>query len=448
MRHKELELSGWNNFPRSTCRMVRPERYADLTHVQGRSQIALGMGRSYGDAALNSDGQVIQMTRMNRMLEFDAASGILRAEAGVTLDEIIQTFLPRGWFVSITPGTRFVTLGGCIANDVHGKNHHAHGSFSSSILSFTLIKANGEVEICSPKHSPKLFWATVGGLGLTGIIAEVTIQLRRVESAYLHVEHEPADDLEELLELMAEEDQEYSVAWIDCLAKGGRRGRGVYMQGRHLNEDELSPKHRQRPLSPSLPKARTFPFYLPRGLLNRFSVQAFNAWYYKHEGRKGSFASDHQRYFYPLDSIQHWNRMYGRRGFIQYQCVLPLESSSDGLNLLLDTLQRKGQASFLAVLKRMGPGNQGHLSFPMEGYTLAVDIPISGKRAQDLSRELNAVTLDHEGHVYLAKDALLDPQTFREMYSCFDQWRTIKESVDPDWVFQSALSQRLEMRHG
>jgi FAD/FMN-containing dehydrogenase len=388
------------------------------------------------------------MTRMNRILEFNETSGVVRAEAGVTIDELIQTFLPRGWFLSVTPGTRYVTLGGCIANDVHGKNHHLEGSFSSCIQSLTLIKADGEAVPCSPKHSPQLFWATIGGMGLTGIISDVTLQLRRVESAYLHVEHQAANDLEELLELMAEEDQEYSVAWIDCLASGARQGRGVYMQGRHMSEDELSPQYRERPLIPELPKTRSFPFNMPGGLMNRYSVQGFNAWYYKHESRKGVFASDYQRYFYPLDSIQNWNRLYGKRGFIQYQCVLPLESCAEGLHKLLDTLQRKGQASFLAVLKRMGPGNQGPLSFPMEGYTLAVDIPVSGKKAIDLSRELNAVTLDHEGHVYLAKDALLEPNTFREMYPEFEQWRSIKESVDPDWVFQSVLSQRLEMRHG
>lgn len=447
MRHKVLELSGWNNYPRATCKVVRPERYSDLVAETAPSMIARGQGRSYGDAALNEDGHVILMSHMNRILEFNPETGILRAEAGLTLDEIISTFLPRGWFLSITPGTRFVTLGGCIANDVHGKNHHIQGGFSSCIESFTLIKANGEVETCSQRLSPQLFWATIGGLGLTGIIAEVTLQLRRVESAYVHVEHEAAEDLEELLELMAEEDQEYSVAWIDCLARGSRQGRGVYMQGRHLDEDELSPQNRQHPLAPALPKKRVFPFHLPPGLLNRYSVQAFNAWYYKHEAGKGSFASDYQRYFYPLDSIEHWNRMYGKRGFIQHQCVLPLESSSEGLHSLLDTLQRRGQASFLAVLKRMGPGNQAPLSFPMEGYTLAVDIPVTGKRAMELSQELNAVTLDHEGRVYLAKDALLDPQSFREMYPEFEHWRSIKESVDPDWVFQSALSQRLEMRN-
>lgn len=447
MKYVEQELSGWNNFPKARCRVARPERYRQLSPDSNQSQIARGLGRSYGDIALNELGQVVLTTRLNRILAFDPENGILRAEAGVTLDEIVQTFLPRGWFLPITPGTRYATLGGCVANDVHGKNHHDIGSFSACVAGLELVTASGEALLCSPKSNPQVFWATVGGLGLTGFITEVTIQLRRVESGYMHVEHHAGDDLDDLIELMAEEVSDYSVAWIDCLASGNKQGRGIYMQGRHLGEDELAPEHRDHPLSPKLPKDRNFPFNLPRGFLNRYSVKAFNAWYFAREAKKTSFASDYHSYFYPLDSIQHWNRMYGKKGFIQYQCVLPLESSSTGMHELVDELQRQGHASFLAVLKRMGPGNQAPLSFPMEGYTLAVDIPVSGAKAANLVNELNAITLGHDGRVYLAKDALLRPEAFRAMYPGMEEWLGIKQVLDPQWRFESLLSRRLEMNH-
>jgi FAD/FMN-containing dehydrogenase len=447
MRYKDQELSGWNHFPKCQCRVTRPERYSELVPDSSQSQIARGLGRSYSDMALNEAGQVVLTTRLNRILAFDHETGILRAESGVSLDEIIETFLPRGWFLPVTPGTRFVTLGGCIANDVHGKNHHNTGSFASCVRALTLVTAGGEHLQCSPATNPQIFWATLGGLGLTGFISEVAIQLRRVESGYMHVEHHAGEDLDELIELMAEDISDYSVAWIDCLAKGNKQGRGIYMQGRHLEEDELAPEHRIHPLNPDLPRPRTLPFNLPRGVLNRFSVKAFNAWYYAREAKKASFASDYHSYFYPLDSIHHWNRMYGSKGFIQYQCVLPLESSSEGMHQLLDELQRQGHASFLAVLKRMGPGNQAPLSFPMEGYTLAVDIPVSGMKAAKLVTELNAITLEHEGRVYLAKDALLKPEAFRVMYPRWEEWLALKRELDPQWRFESMLSRRLEMNH-
>lgn len=448
MNYNDLELSGWNQFPKATCKTARPERISQLVPGTDETTIARGLGRSYGDAAINDQGQVLLTTRLNRILAFDQGTGLLRAEAGVSIDELIDLFLPRGWFLPVTPGTRYVTLGGCVANDVHGKNHHLQGSFSSCLRELTLIDAGGRPLTCSASENSQAYWATIGGLGLTGIIREVTIQLRRVESAYLSVDHSAGDDLDDLIDMMAEDDSEYTVAWIDCLSSGKRKGRGVYMQGRHMNEEELPPAVRTRPLIYQRKRTLSIPFNVPGMLLNRHSVKAFNAWYYKHESAKEKFISDYQHYFYPLDNLNDWYRLYGRKGFIQYQCVLPLESSNEGMHQILDALQKRGKASFLAVLKRLGPGNQAPLSFPIEGYTLAVDIPVSGKEALKLNELLNEITLEHDGRVYLAKDASMNPETFRRMYPRFPEWMEIKKTLDPEWHFESMLSRRLELHNG
>lgn len=432
-------LHGWGRYPRLPARLARPDRYAELSAWAGEACLARGMGRAYGDAAISANGATLLTTRLNRFIAFDADSGLLRAEAGVTLDEILQACLPRGWFLPVTPGTRYVTLGGAIAADVHGKNHHHVGSFSAFVRGIELFTPAGALA-CSPEQNAEAFWATVGGMGMTGLIGEVTLQLKRVPSTSMQVQHLPAPDLASAFALMESEehDDEYTVAWIDCLASGSSLGRSVFMRGHHADG---SLDH------PPRPAAKRMPVDLPGWALNPLSVKAFNACYYRLEGRKRTpFRSDIAPFFYPLDGIRDWNRLYGKRGFTQYQFVLPAESASAGLRAALERLAKSGNASFLAVLKRFGAAGPGLLSFPRPGYTLALDLPMRHDTLALLDM-LDAVVLDHGGRVYLAKDARLSAATFARMYPRLDEWRAIRRQLDPDSLFLSALGQRLEM-HG
>ncbi len=437
-------ISGWNRFPVQSCELERPERYAALQPTAD-SVIARGQGRSYGDAALNENRRVLLTERINRMLEFDAESGILRAEAGVTLAEILEVIVPKGWFLPVTPGTKFVSLGGCVAADVHGKNHHHEGSFGDHVLSIELILADASRVICSPSERSGLFWATVGGMGLTGIIGEVTLKLIPVQSPLIKVHHHAAVNLEQLFRLMQDPDLDdrYSVAWLDSLASGNNLGRGVVMRGHHVELAEFPDK-----IHGSIKTQRSFsvPFDFPAWMLNRLSISAFNSRYVKREGgRRFPFLSNYDSYFYPLDAIAHWNRMYGKRGFVQYQCVIPDAASFEGIGKLLEELSNSRRPSFLAVLKRLGPQSRGLLSFPMAGYTLALDLPIRNKGLFLLLNKLDEIVLQHGGRVYLAKDARLSAGSFRAMYPRYPEWLKIKNAVDPHNRFSSSLSRRLEI---
>lgn len=438
------QLSGWGRFPSYESPVVRPERYRQISELQiNQARIARGCGRSYGDAALASKGNVIDMRRLDRMLDFDMETGILHAEAGLTLADTIKHLLPLGWFPAITPGTQHVTLGGCIASDVHGKNHHHSGSFSSHVDGISLIDATGRETWVDRATDPDLFNATCGGMGLTGVIGEVRLRLRRVESAYIQTREDPAPNLATLMEMLADPnfDDDYTVAWIDCL----RGGRGILMRGRHALMDELPKKLHAYAFEPQLAKPRRVPFTPPRGLLNRYSVGMFNEAYYRsHQGStRNTTLQDYRRFFYPLDGLSDWNRLYGRGGFIQYQCVMPQDAAVEGLPKLLARINRAKLASFLAVLKRMGAEADSLLGFPLAGYTLAMDLPINGARAVELCAELDAITTDHGGRVYLAKDACLDAGRFRQMYPRYPAWLDIKRRVDPENHYASALSQRL-----
>lgn len=436
------KISGWGRYPVQSCELARPERYADLgSHAE--SMIARGQGRSYGDAALNENGRVILTERVNRLLELDAAQGILRAEAGATLAEILRVIVPKGWFLPVTPGTKFVSLGGCVAADVHGKNHHHEGSFGEHVVNLEIILAGGVRTRCSPTEHAELFWATVGGMGLTGIIGEVTLKLIPIQSPFIQVRHHVAESLEQMFRLMqdATTDDRYTVAWIDSMARGTRLGRGVVMCGHHASKDELpSHLHRHSKAESSL----TIPFDFPSWMLNSLSISAFNALYYQKEGSKSkSFLSSYAPYFYPLDSIGAWNRMYGKRGFVQYQCVIPDNNSFNGIKALLQKLSNSRRPSFLAVLKRLGAASKGLLSFPMAGYTLALDLPIRDEGLFALLNELDEIVLHHGGRVYLAKDARLSADSFRAMYPRYEEWLKIKNAVDPENKFSSSLSRRL-----
>lgn len=436
-------LSGWGRYPTHAGELERPERYVGLLS-DAPSVIARGQGRGYGDAALNEDGRVLLTERINRLLELDTEQGILRAEAGATLAEILEVIVPQGWFLPVTPGTRFVSLGGCVAADVHGKNHHHDGSFGAHVLSIDLLLADGSNRTCSPTENAELFWATVGGMGLTGIIGEVSLKLIPVQSAYMRVQNYAAENIDQLFSLMqdASLDDRYAVAWIDSMASGQQFGRGILMCGHHATPDELPGG--MEPFSVKPERQRSIPLNFPSWTLNSLTISAFNARYYRIEsGKREPFISGYSPYFYPLDSIGNWNRMYGKRGFVQYQCVIPEANACDGIAELLLELADCGCPSFLAVLKRFGAQGNGMLSFPMAGYTLALDLPIRDDSLFALLDRMDKTVLQYGGRVYLAKDARLSAKAFHAMYPRYNEWLKVKHEVDPDNRFSSSLARRL-----
>ncbi|MGO8790922.1 MAG: FAD-binding oxidoreductase [Terriglobia bacterium] len=442
-------LSGWGRYPVESCHVFRPEKRSELaaTLASGlqTSYIPRGLGRSYGDAALNENGGVIWDVRLNRFLSFDSATGVLECESGVSLAEIIQYFLPRGWFLSVTPGTKFVTVGGAIAADIHGKNHHKEGSFSNFVLDIRLLTSSGEVLLCSPSSNPEIFWATVGGMGLTGIVLSARLRLRRVDSAYVFVDFHKAPNLEDALATMDASDEryDYSVAWIDGLATGKSMGRSVLMRGNHAAAAELPSRIRQALAAPTIPQWNLF-LDFPSWILNRLTVKAFNTAYYTVHRTAPRQLVSFEKFFYPLDAINQWNRMYGKRGFVQYQIALPQASGRAGLGTILDRLARSGRASFLAVLKRFGDAGPGLLSFPLRGYTLALDIPAAPGLVPFL-HDLDRMTLDHGGRIYLAKDAVLRAEDFAAMYPKLEAFRAIQRKLDPRGLFSSSLARRLKI---
>jgi len=442
-------LTGWGRMAPATCRVYRPEKRRALSRLlkeAGTSSfIPRGMGRSYGDAAVNADAAAIDMTRLNRMLDFDPESGELECEAGVTLAEIIACFLPRGYFLPVTPGTKFVTVGGAIANDIHGKNHHKVGSFGNFVRGIDLLLPSGEVLHCAPDRYSDIFWATVGGIGLTGVILAARIQLVPVPSAYLSVDYHRAPDLDDALATMAGSDARYSysVAWIDCLASGSSLGRSVLMRGDFAKPKQLAAGRKDRPYEPPHKTAKAVPFDFPAFVLNPVTVRLFNGWVYgSHKSAEGVIV-DYNSYFYPLDTIHHWNRLYGKNGFAQYQATFPAEQS-EGIVKLLETLSASGRPSFLAVLKRFGEGNASYLSHPMAGYTLSLDIPNHRGLIQFL-QELDAIVLEHGGRLYCGKDVATSAETFAQMYPRLEEFKAVKQRIDPENTLSSSMARRLEI---
>lgn len=449
MKAVEANTSGWGRYPVERCHVHRPEKRSDVARVltsgEQPSYISRGLGRSYGDAALNQDGGVISHLRLNRFLAFHTETGVLECEAGVSLADIAQTFLPRGFFLPVTPGTKYVTVGGAIASDVHGKNHHVDGTFAEFVLDFRLQTPTGEALTCSREENSEVFWATIGGMGLTGAILSARIRLRHVESAYVRADYRKAGNVDEALSAFVQSDNSYrySVAWIDCLASGASLGRSVLMQANDATADEVcAERSAQDPFA--LPKKRTItiPFYFPAGTLNRASIQVFNTLYYWKQRDAVGKLIDYESFFYPLDSVGDWNRLYGKRGFVQYQAALPVDGGREGIRALLERLSAAKRASFLAVLKRFGPANPGLLSFPFEGYTLALDLP-NRDGLQRFLRELDEITLRFGGRVYLAKDAALTPETFSAMYPRADEFRRVKRELDPEGRLSSSLARRV-----
>jgi decaprenylphospho-beta-D-ribofuranose 2-oxidase len=447
---RRTALSGWGRYPVCEAEVYRPERLAELSEIvrsAERAILARGAGRAYGDAAINDreSGRVIDLTRLNRMLGFDPHSGILRCEAGVTIAEIIDTFLPRGFFVPVTPGTKWVTVGGSIAADVHGKNHHRDSSLSAHVNAIELMIASAERIRCSREENADLFWATMGGMGLTGVIVEVEIRLIPVESRYVDSETLRAANADAALEAIERGDERYrySVAWIDCAATGAGLGRSVINFGNFARREELDPQRRQQPLVIAPLMRAWLPFDLPAITLNRLTIRGFNLALFATHKRRNRRLVDHDTFFFPLDAIRSWNRLYGRRGFVQYQCVWPSGQARQGLIETIEAIARAGRGSFLTVLKKFGP-QEGMLSFPMAGYTLALDFPVDDGLF-DFVDQLDAMVLKRGGRVYLAKDARMKSETMHAMYPSLGKWREIKGSVDSKGVFSSSLSRRLGM---
>ncbi len=396
------------------------------------TMLPFGNGRSYGDSNLNPGGALLQGRQLDRFISFDAATGVLRAEAGVLLADIIKLALPQGWFLPVTPGTQFVTLGGAVANDVHGKNHHVAGSFGNHVRGFELLRSDGSRRLCSPTENPDWFAATVGGLGLTGLITWVEIQLRRVANPYLDAESIKFSSLEEFFELSVESelDYEYTVSWIDCAFTGKRLGRGLFNRGNHAPV-VMDPTHVSKKLPSGVGQGTlTVPFTPPISLINTLSLKSFNTLYYTKQRPKVVRGLTHYRpFFYPLDALLEWNRIYGPKGFYQYQCAIPPEQALPATHELLQTIAASGMGSFLAVLKQFGaPASLGMLSFPTPGVTLALDFPNHGPRLMALMAQLDRIVLKAGGRLYPAKDGRISAEMFKAGYP---RWAEFKNYVDP-----------------
>jgi FAD/FMN-containing dehydrogenase len=424
------KLTSWGKYPIIDANITAPHKN-DLANLS-IDGIARGLGRSYGDSALSK--QVIESKTFAHFISFDEKEGLLHCEAGVTLDEILKVFVTKGWFLSVTPGTKFVTVGGAIASDVHGKNHHIDGSFSDHVVSFTLSHKN-ILLTCSREDNSDLFYATCGGMGLTGIITEAIFKLRPIQSAYINQKTVKAKNLEVALKLFDKyEDYTYSVAWIDCLSTGDNLGRSLLMLGEHAEKGELTP-HQDGKLN--------MPCNMPSFLLNKYTIQAFNSAYYSKQMKDAVNNTIHyESFFYPLDGINNWNRMYGSNGFTQYQFVIPKEAGKEGLTEILNAIAESKQGSFLAVLKVFGDGNKNLLSFPIKGYTLALDFKLNDKLF-DLLDRLDVIVRKYNGRLYLSKDVRMSEEMFKASYPQWEEFQKLREQHGVDKLYHSLQSTRM-----
>ena len=428
----------WGRYPRVEQEVVRlSSRHENLTldSIDGKTALPRGNGRSYGDSCLNDGGILIDARGLDHFIAFDSTTGVLRCEAGVLLADILKLVVPKGWFVAATPGTQLITVGGAIANDVHGKAHHQDGTFGQHVRCFELLRSDGSRFLCSPSENPEWYRATIGGLGLTGVILWAEIALKRITNPYIDSETIKCANLNEFFEVSADSDQdyEYTVAWVDCTARGQNLGRALFSRGNHAPAD-----HGKTPSAPG--QGHTFPIMPPVSLVNGLTLRSFNKFYYHRQYKRHQQAIMHYiPFFYPLDAMLEWNRIYGPNGFFQYQCVVPKKGGQGAVRELLECISNSGEGSFLAVMKMFGDvKSPGILSFPCAGVTLAVDFPNRGQRTLTLMERLDAVVREAGGRVYPAKDARMSAESFQQYYP---QWRELLPYIDPD--FSSSFWRRV-----
>ena len=437
-------IANWGNYPiveTDEKSFSLAEQLTD-TLLQSDGIIARGNGRCYGDASLEKN--TISTLKFDKILSFDTEKGIFECQSGITLDKVLEVIVPKGWFLPVTPGTKLITVGGAVASDVHGKNHHVDGSFSAHVLAMDILLADGNTLTCSTTLNSDLFWATCGGMGLTGIITKVTFDLKKIETSYIKQKQVKAKNLEEVIQFFEDyKDYTYSVAWIDCLKKGNAFGRSILILGEHATLADLDEKKKKDPLALPKNKQITFPFNLPSFVLNQFTVKAFNFLYYgKNFKREINNVVSYEPFFYPLDAILHWNRGYGKKGFVQYQFVLPLDSKQ-GLVEILKKISDEGLGSFLAVLKVFGKQDD-LISFPKEGYTLALDFPVR-KGLFEFLDELDEIVLKYGGRIYLSKDARMNPDIFWRSYDNANKFLDIVKKYNPKFKINSIQARRLKI---
>ncbi|MEO1051412.1 MAG: FAD-binding oxidoreductase [Bacteroidota bacterium] len=436
-------IANWGNYPwvEAEQNYFRYQDEAVKLVDSPETFIPRGNGRCYGDASLAD--QTISTLKYKNIIAFDKENGILHCQAGLTLDKILEVIVPAGWFLPVTPGTKFITVGGALGSDVHGKNHHKDGSFSYHVLEFELLTSDGKVINVDKASNPDLFWATAGGMGLTGLILSVKFQLKKIASSLISQKQIKARNLDEIMELFQKyEHYTYSMSWIDCFKAGKNLGRSILILGEHATEEEVQHIKPEKRLTFDNKSKLSIPIYFPPFVLNRLSIKAFNWLYYLKNWKKEMDAVvPYDGFFYPLDAILHWNKMYGKKGFVQYQFVLPLEESKEGLRKILTRINKKGWGSFLAVLKLFGD-QEGLISFPTKGYTLALDFPVK-KGLFEFLNELDEIVLEHKGRIYLSKDARMEREMFWKTYPNVDKFLDIVKEYNPAYKFQSVQSQRL-----
>lgn len=433
-----MKVGGFGQYPTIDASIHAPHTKDALCHAlkTQKTLIPRGLGRSYGDSSLAHD--IVETRYFQHFHAFDARTGMLTCDAGLSLDEILSLIVPQGWFLPVTPGTRFVTVGGAIASDVHGKNHHQAGTFTEHVTQLELLLGNGECVTVSPTQQADLFHATCGGMGLTGMILSASIQLKPIQSSRIKQTTIKCTSLQHVLAAFDEHQHAtYSVAWIDSLAKGKALGRSILTLGEHATDGVFKPISK---------KAIAIPFTLPISPLNKASIKSFNQYYYhKVLSRSSIRRVNYDAFFYPLDGILHWNRLYGKTGFVQYQCVLPKSGGNKSLHELLELIVKSGEPSFLAVLKLLGKSNLNYLSFPAEGYTLALDFKATS-RVFSLLKKLDERVLHYGGRLYLAKDARMSADLFKATYPNWEQFQSVREKYHAINKFTSQQSIRLGLQ--
>ena len=427
------KVLSWGMYPRNYEFKIKDFNESNLSSNFKFNSIPYGNGRSYGDSCISEN--IVSFKNYNHFISFDEFNGVLRVQSGVLLEEIINVIISKGWFLKVNPGTKLITVGGAIASDIHGKNHHVEGCFSECVNWFSLLIPSGEVIKCSRDENEELFLSTCGGMGLTGLIIDVEIQLKKVNSIYINQKTIKSKNLDETFKIFESiKNDPYSVAWIDCLSKGDKIGRSIVMSGEFSNDGELiySPK-----------KKLNIPFNFPSFSLNTLTVKIFNWFYYNKVRKKISHQKvNFDSFFFPLDSIRNWNRIYGKNGFTQYQFILPKEESYEGLKSILNEISKSGKGSFLAILKLYGKENKNYLSFPLEGYSLALDFKID-KGIFNLLDKLDQIVINHKGRIYLSKDVRVSKETFEKGYPQINKFREVRRKYKFNEVLTSLQSQRV-----